>query len=67
MQTDDEMVKVLMLYSLVELTLDVSGRKLCHLYSITGEEQGVSTSVEALYTDVYFMMISKVDLIESEN
>jgi len=56
-----------MLYSLVELTLDVSGRKLCHLYSITGEEQGVSTSVEALYTDVYFMMLFKVDLIESEN
>jgi len=67
MQTDDEMVKVLMLYSLVELTLDINGEKRWNLYSITGEEQGVSTSVEALYTDVYFMMISKVDLIESEN
>lgn len=66
MQTDDEMVKVLMLYSLVEMTLDVSGRKLCHLYSITGEEQGVSTSVEALYNDLHQSMLHKVKLIESE-
>jgi len=66
MPTDEELVRVLKLYSVVELTLETSGGRRCQLYSITGKEQGVSTSVEALYNDLYFMMIAKVDLIESE-
>lgn len=64
---DEEMVRVLKLYSMVELTPETRGGRRCQLYSVTGEEQGVSTSVEALYNDLYFMMIAKVDLIESEN
>jgi len=66
MPTDEELVRVLKLYIIVEVTPEHSGGRLCRLYSTTGGKQGASIPIEALYNDLYFSMLARVDVIESE-
>jgi len=66
MPTEDEKIDILRLYIIVEVTPEHSGGRLCRLYSTTGGKQGASIPIEALYNDLYFSMLARVDVIESE-